>query len=283
MSPGQPLLEGSAIHEGWLRKSPPFESPNLLFRPRWRKRWMVLVQAELDAQLYILHYFTDDTKSKLKGSINLSHCMSISSNSVLETDKKSKQVHTFSLSTPERVYQFSSDNKQLVQTWIEILTNACRQNTFFEGQEGRSRSATLNQGSLLTPPRATQSLALPSSSGVQKSLKDPYIRLTECYSGNKIPPKAPPRPAKSSLDLRDKQSSESENVIGNNIHYLDLQFPSLLIQDEKGESDSTNDNSEHYKENDEVIYRNIDFVKTKAFNEMRKEVENCRYNQFGEK
>ena len=89
MSPGQSPFEGSAIHEGWLRKSPPFESPNLLFRPRWRKRWMVLVQA---TELYILHYFTDETKSKLKGSINLRHCMSISSNSVLETDKKSKQV-----------------------------------------------------------------------------------------------------------------------------------------------------------------------------------------------
>ena len=53
---------------------------------------MVLVQAPLDTELYILHYFTDETKSKLKGSINLRHCMSISSNSVLETDKKSKQV-----------------------------------------------------------------------------------------------------------------------------------------------------------------------------------------------
>ena len=193
------------------------------------------------------------------------------------------QVHTFSLSTPDRVYQFSSDNKQLVQTWIEILTNACRQNQFFESPEGRSRSATLNQDSFQTPPRDLSRLALPSSSGIQKTLKDPYIRLTECYSGRKIPPKAPPRPAKSSLDLRNKYSLESDNDIGNNIQYLDLQFPSLLIQDEKAESDSNNDNIENYKENNEIIYRNIDFVKTKAFNEMRKEVENCRYNQFGEK
>ena len=85
---------GGAIHEGWLRKSPPFESSSsLLFRPRWRKRWMVLVQGCHD-ELYQLHYYTDETKSKLKGSINLKHCMSISSNSVLETDKKSKQVIT---------------------------------------------------------------------------------------------------------------------------------------------------------------------------------------------
>ena len=139
----------------------------------------------------------------------------------------------------------------------------------------------MNKDSLQTPPRDTSRLTPPSSS--QKSLKDPYIRLTECYSGNKVPPKAPPRPAKSSLDLRNKFSSESEHDVGNNIQYLDLQFPSLLIQDEKLESESNNENIENYKENDEVIYRNIDFVKTKAFNEMRKEVENCRYNQFGEK
>ena len=92
MYQSQPATEGSAIHEGWLRKSPPFETPNLLFRPRWRKRWMVLVQDGQDAQLYSLLYYTDETKSKLKGSINLRHCMSISSNSVLETEKKSKQV-----------------------------------------------------------------------------------------------------------------------------------------------------------------------------------------------
>ena len=56
-----------------------------------------------------------------------------------------------------------------------------------------------------------------------------------------------------------------------------------MIQEEKVDSESDNYNTENYKENDEVIYRNIDFVKTKAFNEMRKEVENCRYNQVSEK
>lgn len=281
MYQSQPATEGSAIHEGWLRKSPPFETPNLLFRPRWRKRWMVLVQDGQDAQLYSLLYYTDETKSKLKGSINLRHCMSISSNSVLETEKKSKQVHTFSLSTPERVYQFSSDNRQLIQTWIEILTNACRQNHLFEGHETRSRGASINEDTPQTPIRNMSILTPPSRSGINKSLKDPYIRLTECYSGNKVPPKAPPRPAKSSLDLRNKMSSDCESDQGN-IQYLDLQFPSLLIHEVSNESDS-NYNIENYKENDEIIYRNIDFVRTKAFNEMRKEVENSRYNQNCEK
>ena len=84
---------GGAIHEGWLRKSPPFEtsSTSLLFRPRWRKRWMVLMQGSHD-EVYQLQYYTDENKTKLKGSINLKHCMSISSNSALESDKRSKQV-----------------------------------------------------------------------------------------------------------------------------------------------------------------------------------------------
>ena len=84
-------MTGGPIHEGWLRKSPPLESQTVLFRPRWRKRWMVLVQGHHE-DLYSLHYYTDETKSKLKGSIDLRHCMSISSNSVTEADKKSKQV-----------------------------------------------------------------------------------------------------------------------------------------------------------------------------------------------
>jgi len=285
------FLVGGPIHEGWLRKSPPLESQTVLFRPRWRKRWMVLVQGHHE-DLYSLHYYTDETKSKLKGSIDLRHCMSISSNSVTEADKKSKQIFTFSLSTPDRVYQFSSDTKQLVQTWIEILTNACRKNPHFHcPQTDRSpswkknslasststKSSTL---SLLTPSKASPEVT-PVNSSLKKSLKDPYIHLTECYSGNKAP-KAPPRPAKSSLDLRKKFLDMENSERKSDIQYLDLHFPSgsgSPIKDHEEDSDNNNDNSNSVREKeDEVIYRNIDFVKTKAFNETRRQVENTRYN-----
>ena len=53
---------------------------------------MVLVQGHTDDS-YQLLYYTDETKNKLKGSINLKLCMSISSNLVVEADKKSKQVN----------------------------------------------------------------------------------------------------------------------------------------------------------------------------------------------
>ena len=88
MNLGQPL---PIIHSGWLTKSPPQETPTILFKPRWRKRWVVLLQG-CDSESYMLSYYTDESKSKLKGTINLKHCMNISSSLLVETEKKSKQV-----------------------------------------------------------------------------------------------------------------------------------------------------------------------------------------------
>ena len=49
-----------------------------------------------------------------------------------------------------------------------------------------------------------------------------------------------------------------------------------MIRQAEEDSDH-NDNIVKDKE-EEVIYRKIDFVKTKAFNETRRQVENSRYN-----
>ena len=176
----------------------------------------------------------------------------------------------FSLSTPDRVYQFSSDNKQLIETWIEILTNACRKNPFFEnlddGQDcKRDKSEVFDE-----------SLYSTTGNSIKKSMKDPYIHLTECYSG-KFPQAAPPRPAKSSLDVRRKLVMEN---IENDIQYLDLHFPSLnkQVPDEVEDSDDTDSSFKEGKEEEEIIYHNIDFIKTKAFNETRRQVESDKYN-----
>ena len=44
-----------------------------LFLQRWRRRWFVLQQGKLPRQ-YLLNYFTDETKKRLKGSIALDEC-----------------------------------------------------------------------------------------------------------------------------------------------------------------------------------------------------------------
>lgn len=58
MSPGQFLSEGSALHEGWLRKSPPFESPNLLSSQVEEAEMGPCPGPTGHRKLYILHYFT---------------------------------------------------------------------------------------------------------------------------------------------------------------------------------------------------------------------------------
>ena len=180
----------------------------------------------------------------------------------------------FSLSTPDRVYQFSSDNKQLIETWIEILTNACRKNPFFEnlddGQDcKRDKSEVFDESVYST-----------NGNSIKKSMKDPYIHLTECYSGKFPPQAAPPRPAKSSLDVR-KRCGVLENI-ETDIQYLDLHFPSQLnkqVQDEGEDSDDADSSfNSKGKDEEEIIYHNIDFIKTKAFNETRRQVESDKYN-----
>lgn len=214
---------------------------------------MVLLQGEL-ADQFLLHYFTDQSKSKLKGTINLKHCMGISSNLIVESERKS-QAYMFSLSTPDRVYHFSSDSKQLTQTWLEILSNACSKNIFFQGNEA-SKSNSLVDNS-------KKSLEVPK----KKQIKDPYIHLTECYSGEKKPPKIPPRPTKSSSDLKKQLSMNS--IVNDDIEYLDLEFSNTAENDVEDTA---------HEEDNEVIYRNIDFDKTKAFNATRRDVEENKYN-----
>ena len=53
---------------------------------------MVLLQGS-EAESYLLCYYTDEAKTKLKGTINLKHCMNISSSLLVEAEKKSKQVN----------------------------------------------------------------------------------------------------------------------------------------------------------------------------------------------
>ena len=44
---------------------------------KWRRRWFVLQQGKLPRQ-YLLNYYQDDTKKKLKGTIALDDCEQVS-------------------------------------------------------------------------------------------------------------------------------------------------------------------------------------------------------------
>ena len=70
--------------------------------------------------------------------------------------------------------------------------------------------------------------------------------------------------------------------IENDIQYLDLHFPSQLnkqVPDEVEDSDDADSSfNSKGKDEEEIIYHNIDFIKTKAFNETRRQVESDKYN-----
>jgi len=209
---------------------------------------------------FLLQYYTDQSKSKLKGTINLQHCMELSSN--LEGGQE--RTYTFSLSTPDRVYHFSSESKQQASNWIEIISNACSNNIFFKGSAGVRKNRVADNAN------SRQSSFSKTSS--KTSLKDPYIHLTECYSGEKKPPMVPPRPSKSSSEIRKQlEFSSSGGGPSNDIEYLDLEFSEAFDQ-------VPMDEEEEKTGEEEIIYRNIDFVKTKAFNATRREVEENKYN-----
>jgi len=176
----------------------------------------------------------------------LNHCMDIKSYLDVEPERRGSGF-MFSLLTPDRTYYFSSDNKQLTQNWVEIISNACSQHIHFKSKEVKKETLKVQEQG-------------------KKPIKDPYIHLTECFSGEKKPPNLPPRPAKSSSDI--KKQLSMDNFGDDDIDYLDLEFSPEKSRDTLERSDTE----------EKIVYRNIDFVKTKAFNATRREVEKSRYN-----
>ena len=53
-------------------------SLSLFHLQRWRRRWFVLQQGKLPRQ-YVLNYYTDETKKRLKGTIPLDDCQQVRS------------------------------------------------------------------------------------------------------------------------------------------------------------------------------------------------------------
>ena len=51
-------------------------SLSLFHLQRWRRRWFVLQQGKLPRQ-YVLNYYTDETKKRLKGTIPLDDCQQV--------------------------------------------------------------------------------------------------------------------------------------------------------------------------------------------------------------
>ena len=99
------------------------DSTFLLFLQRWRRRWFVLQQGKLPRQ-YLLNYYTDESKKRLKGSIALDECEQVTSYVDVKdfpfievyfqvehglVDRKGNYDYMFSTNTRSRIYFLAVD------------------------------------------------------------------------------------------------------------------------------------------------------------------------------
>ncbi|XP_071539276.1 uncharacterized protein dos isoform X1 [Panulirus ornatus] len=187
------MVHGSMeiVHEGMLKKSPP---PKRLWRAKWRMRWFVLRSGELPGQ-YFLEYYTDHTRRKLKGKIDLDQCDQVDAG-ITFANRKSEYKYMFDIKTPKRVYYLCAETEQEMNRWVDCVCHVCGLKIYSHEDEypnylDHSTSTTPSA----TPPAPVHSLPLehsaldspplsPSSSSI---ISGPYIPISTCFTGKRTP------------------------------------------------------------------------------------------------
>jgi len=214
-----PLPGSEVLCEGWMVKSPPLETKPIpgysLFKAKWRRRWFVLQQGKLPRQ-YLLNYYTDDTKKRLKGTIPLDDCEQVEHGLV---DRKGNYDYMFSINTRSRSYFLAVDSRREMDTWVNMVCKACglKENADeAEIENSVSHPPSLHNVPIEVAPRPsktstsssthgpiyTNTLHLPkepptaltgASQQNKPTISNPYIHISECFSGKPVPPQPPPR------------------------------------------------------------------------------------------
>jgi hypothetical protein len=66
-----------------------------------------------------LFFFSDNVKSKKKGSINIKDVISVSE----VAEHVHKKLNCFAVVTPKKTYFLYTDTVEVMKAWIRILTN----------------------------------------------------------------------------------------------------------------------------------------------------------------
>ncbi|KAK4301330.1 hypothetical protein Pmani_026518 [Petrolisthes manimaculis] len=185
------------VHEGMLKKSPP---PKPLFRAKWRTRWFVLRSGELPGQ-YFLEYYTDHTRRKLKGRIDLDQCDQVDAGITFANRKSESDFkYMFDIKTPKRVYYLCAETEQEMNKWVDCVCHVCGLKIY--NQEDEYPPPLPPDHLSPTPPSATPPTSLhhshpidhsaldspplsPSSPG--SSISGPYIPISSCFTGKRTP------------------------------------------------------------------------------------------------
>ncbi|XP_063845966.1 GRB2-associated-binding protein 1-like [Scylla paramamosain] len=179
------------VHEGMLKKAPP---PKRLWRAKWRMRWFVLRSGELPGQ-YFLEYYTDQTRRKLKGKIDLDQCDQVDAG-IAFPNPKLEYKYMFDIKTPKRVYFLCAETEREMNRWVDCVCQVCGLKIYSQEDEYPPMSLDhISPTPSATPPTPLHSLphdpALdspslsPSSPG--SSISGPYIPISTCFTGKRTP------------------------------------------------------------------------------------------------
>lgn len=161
-------------------KSPPLERTRpgySLFKARWRRRWFVLQLGKFPSQ-YLLQYYTDETKRRLKGTISLDDVEQVD---IGLEDGNGKYDHMFNIKTPGRCYFLAVDTCEEMNTWVRMVCNAC------------GLQATQDEDGTYNMSQQQQQQAQQQQENQQPTISSPYILISDCYTGKPVPQPQPRR------------------------------------------------------------------------------------------
>lgn len=186
------------VHDGWLVKSPPEKR---ILKAKWRQRWFVLRHSGQLPGQFVLEYYTDDSRKKLKGKIDLDQCEQVDAGLSFES-RKSNYQYMFDIRTPKRIYYLVAETESAMNKWVDCICSVCGLKIHMDEDyipQEKISPQTVSTNSV-TPTQSTSNLEL------SRSGSNPYIPISECISGKPITngfncesfseslPEAPPPP-----------------------------------------------------------------------------------------
>ncbi|CAG9762314.1 unnamed protein product [Ceutorhynchus assimilis] len=186
------------VFEGWLTKSPPTKR---IWRARWRRRWFLLKHSGDIPGQYVLTYYTDRNRRKLKGVIDLDHCEQVDLGLKLE-EKNLKFDHVFDIKTPNRTYYLAADTEEEMKSWVNCICKVCGLKSTNE-DEDVGMAMNSNEVEIRKEKNAVAQVSeTPPISPVSTS---PYIPISECITGKS--PIFDPKDFKTLLEYNQRNSA----------------------------------------------------------------------------
>ncbi|XP_050431846.1 protein daughter of sevenless [Adelges cooleyi] len=190
------------VHEGWLTKSPPAKRvlKAVSVKLKWRRRWFVLRHSgELPGQ-YFLAYYTDKSRRKMKGRIDLDQCEQVDAGLRFE-DRKSKYHYMFDIKTPKRTYYLAAESEDDMNKWVDFVCHVCGLKPFTvdENADFECSVSSVCRPFPLSVEEQDEEHSSPDSPTSTSSSH--YIPISECISGKPLLPILPRTTLEESYDL----------------------------------------------------------------------------------